>query len=60
MVARKIVGAQERHVVMSLEHVAANQQESDRNDSNSVIAERSLLWSPHGDDRFHLEPDQDL
>lgn len=42
MVAPKIRGAQERHVVMSLKHLAANQQETDRFNSNSLVDERTL------------------
>lgn len=42
MVIPKIRGAQDQHVVMSLKHLAANQQETARNTSNSVIDERTL------------------
>jgi beta-glucosidase len=42
MVTPKIKGAQDQHVVMSLKHLAANQQETDRNAGNSVIDERTL------------------
>ncbi|MDE2398085.1 MAG: glycoside hydrolase family 3 C-terminal domain-containing protein [Burkholderiales bacterium] len=42
MVASKIRGAQDGHVVISLKHFAANQQETDRGTSNSVIDERTL------------------
>ena len=42
MVVPKIRGAQDQHVVMSLKHFAANQQETARSTSNSVIDERTL------------------
>jgi len=42
MVSPKIRGAQDGHVVMSLKHLAANQQETHRNDGNSVVDERTL------------------
>jgi beta-glucosidase len=42
MVTPKIKGAQDQHVVMSLKHLAANQQETDRNAGNSVVDERTL------------------
>jgi len=42
MVAPKIRGAQDGHVVMSLKHFAANQQETNRQQANSVVDERTL------------------
>lgn len=42
MAAPKIRGAQDQKVAMSLKHLAANQQETDRFTSNSVIDERTL------------------
>lgn len=42
MVIPKIQGVQEQNVVMSLKHLAANQQETNRNASNSVVDERTL------------------
>jgi beta-glucosidase len=42
MVTPKIQGAQAQHVVMSLKHLAVNQQETSRDTSNSVVDERSL------------------
>jgi beta-glucosidase len=42
MVSAKIRGAQGQHVVMSLKHLAANQQETERKVANSVVDERTL------------------
>ncbi|HET6335896.1 MAG TPA: glycoside hydrolase family 3 C-terminal domain-containing protein [Polyangiales bacterium] len=42
MVSPKIRGAQSKHIVMSLKHFAANQQETQRMAANSVIEPRPL------------------
>ncbi|BDT68020.1 thermostable beta-glucosidase B [Comamonadaceae bacterium OS-1] len=42
MVVPKIKGVQDQHVAMSLKHLAANQQETDRDAGNSIVDERSL------------------
>jgi beta-glucosidase len=42
MVSPKIRGAQSKHVVMSLKHFAANQQETQRMAANSLVDDRTL------------------